>query len=439
MSTVQPMKTAAEIALAQAFGAARDTLPGSDTVRARRSEAFSAFDAAGLPHRRIEAWKYTDLRSVMRDAKPLAPAPDATALARAKADTGLFDGVDAIHLYVVDGHFAPSLSRPGSLPEGLSVRSLAEALEAGDVLSSGVAAAQENAAVVLNAAFMSDGLVISVAPGVAIDRPIVLSVVHSAGVAQAVYARVVVTVADGASLTLVEQYRGPSGAAHQSNVVVDVTVGAGGRFDRVAAQTESLETLHLSTVAADLAEGATFRSFALSAGSAVARNQLFVRYSGDGAHATLAGATMLGGRRHSDTTLVVDHAMPGGESRELFKAVIDGEARSVFQGKIIVQPHAQKTDGQMMNQAVMLSEGGEVYAKPELEIFADDVVCAHGATCGALDEDLLFYLKARGLPPAEAEALLVQAFLGEAIETVEHEGLRDALVAATVRWLGDRV
>ena len=166
---------------------------------------------------------------------------------------------------------------------------------------------------------------------------------------------------------------------------------------------------------------------------------MFLRYAGPNAHATLAGATLLAGRRHSDTTLVVDHAAPGGESRELFKAVVDGEARSVFQGKIVVRQAAQKTDGQMMTQSLLLSEGGEVNNKPELEIFADDVVCAHGATCGQLDEDLLFYLKARGLPHKDAERLLVQAFLGEAIETVDHEGLREALNAAAAHWLDHRV
>jgi Fe-S cluster assembly protein SufD len=439
MSNIQPIKTAAEIALAEAFGAAKDSLPGSATVRAQRAKAFSAFDAKGLPHRRVEAWKYTDLRAMMRDAKPLAVAPDAAALARAAADGGLFAEVDAIRVVIVDGHYAASLSHGGDLPDGLLIRSLADALSTGDVIASSVAAAQDNAAMMLNAAFMSDGAVINVAPGAVIDRPVLVTVVHTASSPQAVYARVMVSVGDGASLTLVESYQGPAGVAHQSNIVVDLELGDGATVQRIAAQTENLETLHLSSVAVDLGADATFRSFALSAGSAMARNQLFVRYSGEGAHATLSGATMLGGHRHSDTTLVVDHAMPGGESRELFKTVVDGEARSVFQGKIIVQPHAQKTDGQMMNQAIMLSEGGEVYAKPELEIFADDVVCAHGATCGALDEDLLFYLKARGLPPKDAEALLVKAFLGEAIETVEHEGLRDALVAASVRWLGDRV
>jgi Fe-S cluster assembly protein SufD len=147
---------------------------------------------------------------------------------------------------------------------------------------------------------------------------------------------------------------------------------------------------------------------------------------------------MLNGRQHADSTLLIDHAAPHGESRELFKTAIDGDATGVFQGKIIVQPHAQKTDGRMMSSALLLSEGGTMNNKPELEIFADDVQCGHGATCGQLDEDLLFYLMARGLPRPEAENLMVQAFLGEALEAVEHEGAREALLEMVASWLKGR-
>src|SRR5205085_5368878 len=150
------------------------------------------------------------------------------------------------------------------------------------------------------------------------------------------------------------------------------------------------------------------------------------------------GATLLKSRQHVGTTLVVDHVVAGGTSRELFKAVLDDESRSVFQGKIIVRPGAQKTDGRMMTQALLLSELAEADNKPELEIFADDVQCGHGATAGALDENHLFYLTARGISRPEAEALLIQAFVGEAIETVPHEGLRDILTAAAVKWLDSR-
>ena len=168
------------------------------------------------------------------------------------------------------------------------------------------------------------------------------------------------------------------------------------------------------------------------------RNQLFVRFDGEGTIAGIRGASLLRGRQHADTTLVADHAAGDCTSREVFKSVLDDEGRAVFQGKIIVRPHAQKTDAKMATHALLLSETAEADNKPELEIFADDVQCGHGATSGDLDEDLLFYLKARGIPAKEAEALLIQAFVGEAVEGIEHAGLRDALMEQVAAWLEAR-
>ncbi|MCA3668045.1 MAG: SufD family Fe-S cluster assembly protein, partial [Methylobacterium sp.] len=176
----------------------------------------------------------------------------------------------------------------------------------------------------------------------------------------------------------------------------------------------------------------------VSLGGEVCRHQVFVTYQGENAKAAIRGATMLKGNQHHDSTLVVDHAVPHGESRELFRTVVDGSAHGVFQGKIIVRPHAQKTDGQMASNALLLSDDAGMSNKPELEIFADDVVCAHGATCGSLDENQLFYLQARGLPRRIAEALLVEAFLGEVIDTVSEESLREMLAGLVSDWMQAR-
>jgi Fe-S cluster assembly protein SufD len=170
----------------------------------------------------------------------------------------------------------------------------------------------------------------------------------------------------------------------------------------------------------------------------VTRNQLFVRCAGEGSTIGLRGANLLRSHQHSDTTLVLDHAVPGCNSREVFKSVLDDESRGVFQGKIIVRAGAQKSDARMMTNALLLSDAAEADNKPELEIFADDVQCGHGATAGALDENLKFYLMARGIPESEAESLLIQAFVGDAVEAVSHEGVKDALMAAVVRWLAER-
>jgi Fe-S cluster assembly protein SufD len=217
-----------------------------------------------------------------------------------------------------------------------------------------------------------------------------------------------------------------------------MVAGDGTDVQHVRLNREGDGALALSTLAARIGGGANFNSINVVAGAATSRHQAFVVLSGENTNLRVNGTTMLKGRQHGDSTLVVDHASPNCESRELFKTVIDGEATGVFQGKIIVPPHAQKTDGRMMSAALLLAEGGSMNNKPELEIFADDVQCAHGATCGQLDEDLLFYLMARGLPKKEAESLLVQAFLGESVEYVENEAAREALIGVVEDWLRAR-
>ncbi len=196
--------------------------------------------------------------------------------------------------------------------------------------------------------------------------------------------------------------------------------------------------MHVFTLMAAVGAHARFNEFLFTTGGSVVRNQAFVHFGGEGTIASIRGANLLKGRQHADTTLVVDHAVANCTSREVFKSVLDEEARNVFQGKITVRPHAQKTDAKMSTHALLLSDKAEADNKPELEIFADDVQCGHGATSGALDEDLLFYLKARGIPPKEAEALLIQAFVGEAVEGIEHAGLRDALIDHVVAWVATR-
>jgi Fe-S cluster assembly protein SufD len=176
----------------------------------------------------------------------------------------------------------------------------------------------------------------------------------------------------------------------------------------------------------------------MNSGSSVSRYQPIIAFAGEGSRVAANGVNLLNGRQHADTTLLLDHAVPNCESREIFRAVIDDRGHSVFQGRIIVRPHAQKTDAKMMTRALLLSDEAEADNKPELEIFADDVTCGHGATAGALDESLLFYLRARGLSEKEAQALLIQAFVGEAIESIANDALRELAIAAAERWLAAR-
>jgi Fe-S cluster assembly protein SufD len=438
---IRPIKTAAETALATSFAAARRALPGAAAVAALREDAFRRFETEGLPHRRIEEWKYTDLRALMRDAEPLAGVPDAAAKARAERAAAALEMIDARRIVFVDGAFVPELSDLAGLEAGLTISSMAQTLAAGDprlVARLGKVVPTDDVAVALNTAFMGDGAVIHVAAGAALARPIHLVFVNAGGEAASVFVRSLVVIEKGARAMLVESHLGAGIREDQVNTVVELEVGDDAHVDHIKITGEGAGTLHLSTLVAAIGAHARFNEFLFTTGGAVVRNQAFVRFNGEGTIAHIGGANLLRGRQHADTTLVADHAVAACTSREVFKSVLDEEGRSVFQGKIIVRPHAQQTDAKMATHALLLSEDAEADNKPELEIFADDVQCGHGATSGDLDEDLLFYLRARGIPAKEAEALLIQAFVGEAVEGIEHAGLRDALMDHVVAWLAAR-
>ena len=441
MADVKVMKTAAETALAHVYAEARSRLPGDDAIAAQRAAAFDVFAREGLPHRRVEDWKYTDLRALMRDAKPLATPPDAQTKARGKTAGALLGDVECRRLVFVDGAFVPELSDTAALEAGLTVDSLAAVLADNDVDLAGhlgKLAPSSDVAVALNTALMGDGAVIRIGAGATIERPLHLIFAASEKPA-ASFVRSLVVVEKGARVMLIESHEGPAGSEYQVNAALELFVGDEAHVDHVKIIGEGADALHVSTLAAAIGARARFNTFTFTAGGAVVRNQLFLKFDGEQTVANIGGATLLKGRQHADTTLVADHAARGCQSREMFKSVLDDEAHGVFQGRIIVRQGAQQTDAKMMTRALLLSDRAEADNKPELEIFADDVQCGHGATAGALDEELKFYLMARGIPASEAEALLIQAFLGEAVEGIEHAGLREALMEQVVAWLKARV
>jgi Fe-S cluster assembly protein SufD len=442
MPEVAMTKTAAEQQLAAQWRDAKPRLPGDGAVRALRDDAFKRFEAEGLPHRRIEEWKYTDLRALLRETMPLAGAPDAAAKARA-ADAGKLAGdIDARRIVFVDGAFVPELSDVSGLPDGLTVRSMAEALSAGDpriAAHFGKVAPGEgrgDSVVALNTALMRDGALVHVAEGATIERPIHLVFASVGAQPVSVFNRSLIVIEKNARAMLVESHE--SSAGHQVNAAIQLVVGEGAHFDHVKIVSGADDAVHVGSLMASVAARARFSDFSFNAGCGVVRNQLFMRFDGEDSLANIRGASLLKGTQHGDTTLVADHLAPGCQSRELFKAVLDGRSRSVFQGRIAVRQAAQRTDAKMMTRALLLSEEAEAASKPELEIFADNVQCGHGATTGSLDESLKFYLMARGIPEPEAEALLVQAFVGEAVEGIEDAGLRDALMEQVAAWLRAR-
>ncbi len=438
MAEIAVMKTAAEQQLAAEWQETKTLLPGSVALR---EAAFKRFDAAGLPHRRVEEWKYTDLRALVRDAKPLAGAPDAAAKARARNASAMLESIEARRVVFVDGAFVRELSDLDRLEQGLTIRSMAAALADDDPRIGahlGRAVPNDDVAVALNTAFMGDGALIFVERGATLARPIHLVFFNGGERPASVFTRSLVVAEEGARAMLVESHEGPVGCDYQVNTALDLVVGDGAHVDHIKITDAGAGALHVSSLMAAIGGHARFNEFLYTTGGSVVRNQLFVRFAGEGTVAGIRGASLLNGRRHADLTLVADHVAAACTSRQMFKAVLDDDSRSVFQGKIIVRPDAQKTDAKMATHALLLSDTSEADNKPELEIFADDVQCGHGATAGALDQDLLFYLKARGIPAKEAEALLIQAFVGEAVEGIEHAGLRDALMDNVAAWLRAR-
>jgi len=434
-------KTETGRAMSDAFAIARDRLAGTGKVADYRRQAFDAYAREGLPHRRIEDWKYTDLRALMREVLPLAPAPDAPALTRAGSALKLHAIAGARRLVLVDGVFAPKLSELGDPEKGLGVRTLREVLEAGDagLHTQLFAPDNSNPMVALNSAMMTDGMVIDVADGAVLTEPLHIVHIASGGTPAAMVTRSMLRLGKDSGATLVESYIAADGAkAYQAHDSLIVSIGNHARLDHVRLVEDGRDAFNISSAVVTLGAHAHFNTFGMTSGANVSRYQAAIAFAGEGSRVETNGVNLLNGRQHADTTLFLDHAVPHCDSREVFRAVVDDRGHSVFQGRIIVRPKAQKTDAKMMTRALLLSDDAEADNKPELEIFADDVTCGHGATTGALDESLLFYLRARGLSEKEAQALLIQAFVGEAIESIVNDTLRELAISAAQRWLEAR-
>jgi Fe-S cluster assembly protein SufD len=428
--TVALTRTKAEQAFPQLFEAVAARLPGGAAVAEARKTAIGAFAGLGLPHRRLEAWKYTDLRSALKEALPPALG-DATPVTRAEIDAALegLAALDAHRVVLVNGAYRPELSDASA--GGFDVRPLTSALEAPDR----DAAAREaippgqDAVIALNAAFMTDGAVVRVADGARHAKPLLLAFVRAGKSPRLVTVRNKLDIGAGAEAAIVEAHIAlPGAAAGQGNVLSQVTIGQGASLAHVKLTLDGAGSTHLASWLATLGAGASYRAFQFTAGTGFVRNHLAARFAGEGGRLDAAGCFMGREAEHIDSTLVIDHAVPGCTSRELFKGVLAGRARGVFQGKVIVRPDAQKTDGKQMAQALMLSEDAEFDSKPELEILADDVICGHGSTAAQLDEDMLFYLRSRGIPLVQARALLIESFVGEAFDGIADEALREALL-----------
>jgi Fe-S cluster assembly protein SufD len=421
MNSMTPSGNAA--AFLHRYAGLAERLPGADipAVRGLRDAAAETLMAGGLPSRRVEAWRYTDLSPMLRAEfrEALTPVDEAVELPPARA------GRRAVF---VDGRFRADLS---SL-DGLDASPLAEVVgSVADRLNTVAAAAQPM--VTLNTLLFEDGLVLDLPAGTDAGRLELLSIA-SGETASTIHPRHLIRLAPGAKLVLIETALSAPGARHLHNPVFEIEVAEDAKLTHVRVQREAESAFHLAHLGVRVAEGGTYDGFVLNAGGRISRSETHLALLGPRATAHLNGAQLVADGQLADTTTALDHSAPNCASRQTVKTVLTGRSRGVFQGKILVRREAQKTDGYQMNQALLLSEEAEIDSKPQLEIYADDVKCSHGATAGALDPDSLFYLRARGIPADAARAMLVRAFLQEAVEIVEDETAREALDEAVASW-----
>ncbi|MGH7064691.1 MAG: Fe-S cluster assembly protein SufD [Stellaceae bacterium] len=393
-----------------------------------RRRNLARFAEQGFPSRRGEAWRYLDLR-------PLEEAPLLPVEAPGPMPAGLLDefGLEhaAARLVLVDGRFAPELSVLAGLPEGISLGPVAARPERiRDALET-PATGPERSFAALNGAFFTDGFLLEIAPGTVLEQPI--EILHVASGGGALHTRSLVALGAGSRAQLLESFLGEG--RYWRNDVVALRLGAGAALDRAVLVEEAADAVHFGDVGAQLGPEARLDSFTLLLGGRTLRHEVSVRSAGEGAHCGLYGAFLLGGRQEGNIVTTVTHQGPRGDTREIFKGVAAGRAHGAFQGRITVCPGAQKTDAHMLSRNLLLGSRAAIDTKPELEIFADDVKCSHGAAVGDLDEAALFYLLARGIPRGEARRMLIEAFIREAVDLVEPAAVRKHLSARLARRL----
>lgn len=422
-----------ETYLAQHAAAA---LPGAGVpwIAALRRHARERFATLGLPTLRTEAWRFTNFGRALR--AEFKPAPAIAAPSRERLAEAWSDGGTATRLVFANGRFLPGLSGIGELPKGLTVAPLGQAIslqsQSLEARLGRIAAPDDDALIALNTILMQDGIVLGVAAGAEITRPVHL-IHYSAGENIATHARNVVALAPGSRLALVQSHIGDG--SYWTNEVTEIDLGEGARLDHVRLQDEGPDARHVGRACVRLARGARYESFVFSAGAEVSRNEIVATLMGERAECRLNGVALARGRQHVDNTTIVEHTSPHGRTQEIYKSIADDEARAVFQGRIVVRPQAQKTDAHELCRTLLLSPRAQASQKPELQIFADDVKCSHGATIGDLDVAALFYLRSRGIDELRARAILVAAFAAEVIEMVPLPALRPVLEQRLDAWL----
>ncbi len=408
------------------FSHVNGTVPPALT--ALRREALERFAQLGFPTTRLEDWKYTDVAPLAKSPLRLARESGVRITASQIAPLAL---ATATQLVFVDGRFAPALSSRGALPRGVTVRDLASALaeDAARVAPhlARYAACDTGAFTALNTAFIQDGAFIHLGKGAVADEVIHLLFVATGSTPSIAHPRTLIVADEGSRVSVAETYAGLGSAAYCTNAVTEIALGPGAHVAHYLLQQEGAGAFHIATVQAHQSADSELHSHVVSLGGALARTDVNTVLDARGASCVLDGLYLAGDRQHVDHHTTIDHVRPHCSSRELYKGILDGHATGVFNGKVYVREDAQKSDAGQVNKNLLLSDSAIINTKPQLEIFADDVKCSHGATIGRLDEDALFFLRARGIGADEARRLLIHAFASEVVGRVTAAPVRARL------------
>ncbi len=399
------------------------------SVQAQRHAAFERFTALGFPTTKNEDWHFTSVSPIADQEIVLLASPSGD-IDAGELTPFQFGTTDWHTMVFVNGRYTPELSSISRMPRGVTVRDLASRWTDAAVTDRiGTIASGENAAfTALNTAFMHDGAVVEIATDANIAQPIHLLFVTDAAAAKGMmHPRNLIIVGRNARATVIESYVSTTNAMYFTNAVTEVSVAEGATLQHYRMQREASRAFHIGTIQVRQARDSHYVSFSLATGAALSRSNIYTSLDGEGCGATLNGLYMIEDNQISDHQTEIIHAQPNCYSRELYKGVLDGRSHGVFNGKVYVHPIAQKTDGKQTNKTLLLSEHAHVDTKPQLEIFADDVKCTHGATIGQIDQTALFYLRSRGIEQGLARRLLTYAFAADVLQTIEVDAVREAL------------
>ena len=395
-------------------------------VRELRGRGADRFAALGFPTVRQEEWRFTNVTPIADTPFRLAEAAPTNAAQLAKRVT--VPSV-AARIVILNGHHAPELSSAERLPNGVVAGSLARAIDrsAPEAAHLGQLPWEHGTFMALNTAFLHDGAFIVIPPGLVLEDPIQIVVINGGAGKTMAHPRTLIVAGRDSQVRIAQTFLGSAGECHFTNAVTEVTVGENAHVDLITDQREIDTAYHIAATRVSLQRSATFKSKAVTLGGKLVRNDILAVLGGEGAHCSLEGCYLVDGERLVDNHTTIDHATPHCTSHELYKGILDGKARAVFNGRIIVREDAQKTDAKQTNRALLLSDEAQINSNPQLEIFADDVKCTHGAAIGQLDEEALFYLRARGLTLKDARDMLIHAYAGEVLQGITIDALRNQL------------